>query len=184
MTAHQPPDSSGKMTDGPPGGEAGRGQPIALVELMARAGGEIGLSRWFTVDQPMIDAFAETTNDRQFIHTDPDRAAETAFGGTIAHGFLTLSLLSAMSYDALPPVREQTLGINYGFDKVRFLAPVRSGACVRGRFVLTETRLRGADMLLTRYAVTVEIENEPRPALTADWQTIIRFDPKDRPESK
>lgn len=155
---------------------------IHLADLPSMVGEEIGVSRWVTVDQTVIDAFAEATGDRQFIHVDPERAAaETSFGGTIAHGFLTLSLLSAMNYDCLPEIVEQTFGINYGFEKVRFIAPVKSGARVRGRFVLKETRFRGAGMMTSTYAVTVEIENERRPAMTADWLTIVQFDPKDRP---
>jgi len=98
------------------------------------------------------------------------------------HGFLTLSLLSALNYDALPRIREQTMGINYGFDAIRFVAPVKSGARVRGRFTLAETRFRGASMLMTTYDVTVEIENEKKPALTARWTTISQFNPEDRPE--
>jgi len=156
---------------------------IHLRDVMTLVGTELGLSRWITVDQPTINRFAEATDDHQFIHTDPGRAAaETPFGGTIAHGFLTLSLLSAMNFDCVPKIAEQTMGINYGFEKVRFLAPVRSGARVRGRFLLAEARFRGAGMLSIRYDVTVEIENERKPALTADWLTIIQFDPKDRPE--
>jgi acyl dehydratase len=156
---------------------------IELKDVMALVGTELGLSHWITVDQTTIDRFAEATDDHQFIHTDPQRAAaETPFGGTIAHGFLTLSLLSAMNFDCVPRIAEQTMGINYGFEKVRFLAPVKSGARVRGRFVLAEARFRGAGMLSVRYDVTVEIENEKKPALTADWLTIIQFDPKDRPE--
>jgi acyl dehydratase len=144
---------------------------------------ETGLSDWVTVDQTMIDAFASATDDHQFIHVDPERAAaESPFGGTIAHGFLTLSLLSTMNYNCLPKVREQTLGINYGFDRVRFMTPVKSGARVRGRFLLAEARFRGAGMLMTTYDVTIEIENEKKPALTAKWITIIQFDPKDRPD--
>ncbi len=100
-------------------------------------GTETGLSDWILVDQKMIDAFAEATGDHQFIHVDPVRAAaESPFGGTIAHGFLTLSLLSTMNYNCLPNVREQTMGINYGFDKVRFMSPVKSGTRIRGHFVL------------------------------------------------
>ena len=155
---------------------------ILLKNISALAGQEIGLSRWFTVDQAMIDRFADATEDHQFIHTDPVRAAQTPFGGAIAHGFLTLSLLSAMNYDCVPRIREQTMGINYGFDKVRFMTPVKSGARVRGRFVLDEARFRGAGMLTVRYNITVEIEDERKPALTAEWTTIIQFDPKDRPE--
>ena len=156
---------------------------IALAEMKNHVGTEMGVSDWITVDQTMIDSFAKATLDDQFIHTDPERAkAESPFGGTIAHGFLTLSLLSALNYDALPRIREQTMGINYGFDAIRFVAPVKSGARVRGRFTLAETRFRGASMLMTTYAVTVEIENEKKPALTARWTTISQFNPEDRPE--
>ena len=155
----------------------------ALAEMKNHVGTEMGVSDWITVDQTMIDSFAKATLDDQFIHTDPERAkAESPFGGTIAHGFLTLSLLSALNYDALPRIREQTMGINYGFDAIRFVAPVKSGARVRGRFTLAETRFRGASMLMTTYDVTVEIENEKKPALTARWTTISQFNPEDRPE--
>ncbi len=155
---------------------------ISLAEIMKLAGTEIGVSDWIVVDQTMIDTFADATLDHQFIHVDPERAkAETPYGGTIAHGFLTLSLLSAMNYSGLPKIREQTLGINYGFEKIRFMSPVKCGARVRGRFQLAETRLRGANMLMLTYDVTVEIENERKPALTATWATISQFDPKDRP---
>ena len=155
---------------------------ISLVEIMKRVGTEIGVSDWITVDQTMIDTFAEATLDYQFIHVDPERAkAETPYGGTIAHGFLTLSLLSAMNYSGLPKIREQTMGINYGFDKIRFVSPVKSGTRVRGHFVLAETRLRGANMLMLTYEVSVEIEDKRKPALTATWITISQFDPKDRP---
>ncbi|MCZ4091463.1 MULTISPECIES: MaoC family dehydratase [Sinorhizobium] len=157
-------------------------QDISLSDVKKLIGQEIGVSDWITVTQKTIDNFAEATGDYQFIHTDPVRAAaETPFGGTIAHGFLSLSLLSAMNYNCLPKIREQTMGINYGFDKVRFVAPVKSGAKVRGRFIMADARFRGAGMLMITYDVTVEIEGERKPALTATWQTIIQFDPKDRP---
>ena len=157
---------------------------ISLSEVKDYIGHEVGLSRWFTVDQTMIDTFADATLDHQFIHTDPERArAETAFGGTIAHGFLTLSLLSAMNYDCVPKVREQTMGINFGFDKVRFMAPVKSGAKVRGRFVLKDARFRGAELLAINYAVTVEIEGERKAALSAEWITLVQFAAADRPET-
>ncbi|MFS2154140.1 MaoC family dehydratase [Rhizobium sp. Rhizsp42] len=155
---------------------------ISLADVRGLVGTETGLSDWIVVDQTMINAFADATHDHQFIHVDPARAADSPFGGTIAHGFLTLSLLSAMNYNCLPKVREQTMGINYGFDAVRFVAPVKSGARIRGRFVLAEARFRGGGMLMTTYDVTIEIENERKPALTARWTTIIQFDPKDRPE--
>nr|WP_280924084.1 MaoC family dehydratase [Ciceribacter sp. S153] len=154
-----------------------------MSEIPGLVGEEIGLSSWITVDQTMIDAFAGATNDHQFIHVDPVRAAaETSFGGTIAHGFLTLSLLSAMNYDCLPKIREQTMGINYGFDKIRFMSPVRCGKRIRGHFVLSDARFRGAGMVMTTYDVSIEIEGEKKPALTATWITIVQFDPKDRPE--
>jgi acyl dehydratase len=155
---------------------------ISLADVRGLVGTETGLSDWIVVDQTMINAFADATHDHQFIHVDPARAADSPFGGTIAHGFLTLSLLSAMNYNCLPKVREQTMGINYGFDAVRFVAPVKSGARIRGRFILAEARFRGAGMLMTTYDVSIEIENERKPALTARWTTIIQFDPKDRPE--
>ncbi len=156
---------------------------ISLSDVAGLVGQEIGLSDWITVDQSMIDAFAGATNDHQFIHVDPVRAAaESPFGGTIAHGFLTLSLLSAMNYNCLPIIREQTMGINYGFDRIRFMSPVKCGKRIRGHFVLTDARFRGAGMMMTTYDISIEIENERKPALTATWITIVQFDPKDRPE--
>ncbi len=156
---------------------------ISLVDMPGLVGQEIGMSDWITVDQTMIQLFADATHDQQFIHVDPERAAtESPFGGTIAHGFLTLSLLSAMNFGSIPNIREQTMGINYGFDRVRFASPVKSGSRVRGHFTLSDCRFRGAGMLMTTYDVTVEIENEKKPALTACWITIVQFDPKDRPE--
>ncbi len=155
---------------------------ISLSQLPDLVGTELGLSDWICVDQTMIDQFADATHDHQFIHVDPERAkAETPYGGTIAHGFLSLSLLSAMNYNCTPKIREQQLGINYGFDKVRFMMPVRSGARVRGRFVLDAIRFRGNAMVQLTYTVKVEIEGEKKPALTAEWLTISQFDPKDRP---
>lgn len=156
---------------------------ISLTQLPDLVGSELGLSDWITVDQTMIDQFADATHDHQFIHVDPERAkAETPFGGTIAHGFLSLSLLSAMNYNCTPKIREQQLGINYGFDKIRFMAPVKSGAKVRGRFHLDAVRFRGNTMVQLTYKVTVEIDGETKPALTAEWLTIAQFDPQDRPE--
>ncbi|WP_105438058.1 MaoC family dehydratase [Neorhizobium sp. T25_13] len=156
---------------------------ISLTEVEGLVGTEVGVSDWLTVDQPMIDLFAKATHDHQFIHVDPERAlAESPFGGTIAHGFLTLSLLSAMNFDCVPRIREQTMGINYGFDRIRFMSPVKSGSRIRGHFTLAEIRFRGAGMLMTTYDISIEIENEKKPALTAIWITIIQFDPKDRPE--
>ena len=145
-------------------------EPVSPGDLERRVGGEIGASRWFTIPQERIDAFADVIDDHQFIHVDPERASrDTPFGGTIAHGFLSLSLLTAMGAGVLPVIAGEAMVINYGFDRVRFLAPVRSGARVRARFVLSEATRRSDRELVARYAVTVEIEGGGRPALAADW---------------
>jgi len=142
-------------------------------ELGDRVGKEIGVSRWIEVDQGRIDAFAEVTEDPQFIHIDPERAAkETPFGGTIAHGFLSLSLLSPMAMDLGFSLEGMAMGINYGFEKIRFLQPVRAGRKVRGRFVLEEAIERNPGQYMLRYGVTVEIEGEEKPALVAQWLTM------------
>ena len=148
--------------------------PLAsLDEIRARVGQEVGLSDWLTVGQERIDAFAEATEDRQFIHVDPQAAALTPFGETIAHGFLALSLLSRMALDAMLVPEGVRMVVNYGFDRVRFLAPVRSGRRVRGRFTLDSAEEKGPDRLLMRHSVTVEIEGEDKPALTAEWLTLL-----------
>jgi acyl dehydratase len=158
---------------------------ISLADLPSLVGTEVGVSDWITVDQPMIDLFADATHDHQFIHVDPERARkETPFGGTIAHGFLSLSLLSAMNYNCAPSIRERRMGINYGFNRIRFMTPVCAGKRVRGRFTLKESRYRGADMVMISYGVVVDIEDEPKPALTADWLTVVQFDPEDHPDRK
>ncbi len=111
--------------------------PLAsLDEIRGKIGQEVGVSAWLTVDQARIDAFADATEDHQFIHVDPAAAAQTPFGGTIAHGFLSLSLLSRMAADAMLIPEGVKMALNYGFDRVRFLAPVKSGKRVRGRFTL------------------------------------------------
>lgn len=146
---------------------------MTLEELESRVGRELGVSAWREVTQGDIDGFAEVTGDHQFIHVDPARAeAETPFGGTIAHGFLTLSLLSLFGKDVAPPLANRRMGVNYGFEKVRFLSPVRSGARVRGRFVLAGVERRKPGEVLLRYGVTVEIEGGPKPALVAEWLTL------------
>jgi len=148
--------------------------PLAsLDEIRSRVGTEIGLSSWLTVDQARIDAFAEATEDRQFIHTDPAAAAQTPFGGTIAHGFLSLSLLSRMAADAMIIPEGVKMAVNYGLDRVRFLAPVRSGSRVRGRFTLDSIEEKAPGQLLMRHVVTVEIEGEDKPALSAIWLGLI-----------
>ena len=150
--------------------------PITLEAYQAMVGREIGVSSWHVIDQPRIDTYADVTEDHQFIHVDPERAKkETAFGTTIAHGFLTMSMLSVMSYEVMPAIAGTTMGVNYGFDKLRFISPVRSGKRVRGRFVLAEAKLRKANELQSRTNVTVEIEGEDKPALVADWLGLIYF---------
>jgi acyl dehydratase len=150
--------------------------PITLEAYQAMVGKEIGVSSWHLIDQPRIDTYAGVTEDHQFIHVDPERAkAETAFGTTIAHGFLTMSMMSVMSYEVMPAIAGTTMGVNYGFDKLRFISPVRSGKRVRGRFVLAEAKLRKPNELQSRTNVTVEIEGEDKPALVADWLGLIYF---------
>lgn len=150
--------------------------PITLEAYQAMVGREIGVSSWHLIDQPRIDTYAGVIEDHQFIHVDPERAKkETAFGTTIAHGFLTMSMLSVMSYEVMPAIAGTTMGVNYGFDKLRFISPVRSGKRVRGRFVLAEAKLRKPGELQSRTNVTVEIEGEDKPALVADWLGLIYF---------
>ena len=110
---------------------------VTREEFEAMVGQEIGVSDWFEITQERIDQFADCTEDWQFIHVDPDRAAQTEFGGTVAHGMLTLSMLSAMAIDALPQVEGARLSVNYGFEKLSFSSPVPAGGRVRGRLVLT-----------------------------------------------
>lgn len=150
--------------------------PITLEAYQAMVGKEIGVSSWHMIDQPRIDTYADVTEDHQFIHVDPERAkTETAFGTTIAHGFLTMSMMSVMSYEVMPAIAGTTMGVNYGFDKLRFISPVRSGKRVRGRFVLAEAKLRKPNELQSRTNVTVEIEGEDKPALVAEWLGLIYF---------
>jgi acyl dehydratase len=134
--------------------------------------GQSFVSLWMTVDQERIDAFAKVTEDEQFIHVDPERASASPFGGTIAHGFLTLSLLSAMAYSALPKLQGVAHGVNYGFDRVRFVHPVRSGSRVRGHFTLRAVTPRSAGEWQLSYEVSVEIEGVQKPALAATWLTM------------
>jgi len=148
--------------------------PIAsLDEIRAKIGEEVGVSDWILVDQARIDAFADATEDRQFIHVDPKAAAQTPFGGTVAHGFLTLSLLSAMAADAMLHPDSLKMAINYGLGRVRFVAPVRAGSRVRGRFRLDSVEEKAPGQVLMRHTVTVEIEGEDKPALTAEWLGLL-----------
>lgn len=146
---------------------------ITVDDIPGAVGTEIGRSEWRPVTQEMIDRFADATDDHQWIHVDPERAArETPFGGSIAHGFLTLSLLSTLAYEALPTLEGATMGINYGFDKIRFQAPVKTGSRVRAVFMLAHADIRPSGRVLNTYEVTLEIENSLKPALTATWITM------------
>jgi acyl dehydratase len=145
----------------------------SLTEIKSRIGEEVGVSAWLLVDQPRIDAFADATEDRQFIHVDPQAAGQRPFGATIAHGFLTLSLLSRMAADAMLVPRDVKMMVNYGLDRVRFLAPVRSGSRVRGRFRLDSIEDKAPGQVLLRHTVTVDIKGEDKPALSAEWLTLF-----------
>ena len=152
--------------------------PIASLDhIRATIGTDIGVSDWILVDQQRIDQFAETTEDRQFIHIDPAAAAQTPFGGTIAHGFLSLSLLSRMAGDVMQVPDSTVMAVNYGLDRVRFIAPVRAGSRVRGRFTLDAVEDKAPGQLLLRHTVTVEIDGHDKPALTAQWLGLIFIAP-------
>ena len=126
-------------------------------------------SKWFQVDQELINSFAEVTHDKQFIHVDPNKAKDTEYGTTIAHGFLTMSLLSAMYYDAIPQTEGLKMGINIGFDKLRFLAPVKSTDRIRGVFRLSKITEKSPDIIRLTWSTKVEIEGNAKPALLAVW---------------
>ena len=148
--------------------------PVApLAEIRNRIGSEVGVSSWLTMDQQRINEFADATEDRQFIHTDPEAAARTPFGGTIGHGFLSLSMLSRMAAEAMLVPDSIKMAVNYGLDRVRFIAPVRSGKRIRGRFRLDSVDEKAPGQLLLRHTVTVEIEGEEKPALTAEWLGLL-----------
>ncbi|WP_037500932.1 MaoC family dehydratase [Sphingomonas jaspsi] len=148
--------------------------PIASIEdIRAKVGQTVGVSGWIEVTQDRIQQFADATEDHQFIHIDPALAAQTPFGGTIAHGFLSLSLLSRMAADVMMVPDTTKMAVNYGLDRVRFLAPVKSGKRVRGHFTLDAADEKAPGQLLLKHTVTVEIEGEERPALTAQWLGLI-----------
>lgn len=138
-------------------------------ELLARLGQEVGVSEWVEVTQQMIDRFADLTDDHQFIHVDPDLAAKSPFGGTIAHGFLILSMLAKLGRSAHFALQGVVMGVNYGFDKVRMVSPVKSGKRIRGRFTLKGLTERAPGQWLSTLGVVVEIEGEEKPAVFADW---------------
>jgi acyl dehydratase len=145
------------------------------TEEMARRIGTETVSDWVEVTQTMIDTFADATGDHQFIHVDPERAKATPFGGTIAHGFLTLSLmpLLASKVPDAPRIEDVRMGVNYGGNKVRFLTPVRSGKRVRGRFKLLSFEEKRPGQWQQTVEFTVEIEGADKPAMVAEWISQI-----------
>lgn len=145
------------------------GMPMTRDNVAALVGTEIGVSDWLQIDQARIDAFADTTLDHQFIHVDPEKARQTPFGTTIAHGFLTLSLLSQFLNEAVD-FGGTRMGVNYGFNRLRFTAPVKAGSRLRGRFGVKDLRrIEGGVQII--WDVTVECEGQPKPALVAEWVT-------------
>lgn len=148
--------------------------PLAsLDEIRAHIGSEIGVSSWLEIGQDRINSFAAATEDLQFIHIDPEAAAQTPFGGTIAHGFLTLSLLSRLAAEVMLIPTGVKMAVNYGLDRVRFLAPVKPDDRIRGRFTLDSIDEKAPGQLLMRHTVTVEIAGKDKPALTASWLGLI-----------
>jgi acyl dehydratase len=152
----------------------------AFPLFQADIGTDEGTGEWFEVTQEQVNQFADVTHDHQFIHVDPEAAKATPFGGTIAHGFLTLSMLTKLSSGASSakpdPARfdGMLMGINYGFNKVRFVSPVKVGSRIRARAVTTNVEQKGNALELTR-DFTVEIEGEEKPALVAQWVTRVVY---------
>jgi acyl dehydratase len=141
---------------------------MKLEDMQAKVGEAVGTSDWFVVDQARIDKFADCTEDHQFIHVDPEAAKASPFGQTIAHGFLTVSLLSPMMESAIPKL-DVTMSVNYGFNKLRFLSPVKSGKRIRGHFKLIELVEKRPGQWQQTVEATIEIEGEDKPALLAEW---------------
>jgi acyl dehydratase len=150
-------------------------QTISKNDIGDYIGEVLGQSDWLLIDQERINSFAESTDDFQFIHVDENAAAKTAFGGTIAHGFLTLSLLSSLCSDLMLKIDGTVMSLNYGFDKVRFLSPVKVGSRVRAHAKLLESVEKNPGQILAKHEVTIEIEGEDKPALVAEWlgMTIV-----------
>lgn len=137
-------------------------------------GRELGVSDWVVVDQQRIDVFAECTGDRQWIHVDVERAKrESPFGGTIAHGYLTLSLLASLAMEIGIVPKDASAGLNYGLDKVRFMTPVKAGARVRNRVTLESAENKGGGRVLVKTMNTLEIEGEDKPALVAQTLAML-----------
>jgi len=150
-------------------------EAIPLDEYRNQVGMLLGVSDWIVIEQGTIDEFADVTRDWQFIHIDPVRAKETPFGGTIAHGLFTLSLVSAMSFTAVPAIAGARMVINYGFNSIRFISPVLSGGRVRGSFTLKQFVERQPRQWQSTLDVRVDIENVLKPTLIAEWLILTTF---------
>lgn len=142
---------------------------LSVDQLNDYIGKEVGISEWLLVDQERINQFAEATGDHQYIHVDSERAAQTPFGSTIAHGFLTMSLMVLMGYEGSTKLKNSVMGINYGFDKLRFINPVKVNSKIRGRFRLISAEEKNTNQWLLKHNITVEIAGEEKPALVAEW---------------
>ena len=147
---------------------------INMEKLQEMVGKELGVSNWIKINQNRINSFAKCTEDYQFIHLDEEKTKDqTSFGGTIAHGFLCLSLLSKFANESTFNFENKKIIINYGFNKIRFINPVRVGKKIRAKFFLLELSLRKHDQVLIKYEVTIEIEGEEKPAVFAEWLTLL-----------
>ena len=155
---------------------AARHAPLTVEQMRGAMDSQIWRSDWIVVDQQRIDRFADVNEDHQYIHVDRERAAAGPFGGTVAHGFLSLSLLSEMAATGLPPIAGVSTSLNYGFDKIRFLSPVRSGARIRAIFKLVDVNDRAGGQTLFRYQVEIAIEGGERPAAVAEWLILTMAD--------
>jgi len=150
-------------------------RPLSINEFRLKCGEIVGRSDWFAIDQALVDSFADVTRDHQFIHVDPERARHTDFGATVAHGFLILSLLSAFHAEAVPALKDVTVAINSGFNRVRFVSPVRTGSRIRAVFTLAECDEQKPGYWRTLLDVQVQIEGADKPAMVAEWLTIWGF---------
>lgn len=148
-------------------------QMVAKEDLVNHIGTKFDPSDWITLDQERINSFADCTEDHQFIHIDEEKAAQTPFGGTIAHGFLTLSMLARMTEGNGVVPEGVVMGVNYGFDKVRFLSPVRAGKRVRAHFEILDIQPKDGNRFLVKQGVSIEIEGEENPALVAEWLNMF-----------
>lgn len=146
---------------------------MTVDEFKNTVGKALEPGEWFVIDQPRINQFADVTEDHQYIHIDPERAKHTWLGGTIAHGFLVLSLLPKLAEGRMPLPDNIEMGVNYGFDKVRFLHPVRPGDAVRMCATVAEVQQKGDNRFIQKLAITIEIKGREKPALACEWMNMF-----------